>query len=102
MRTITFSHRYKKMPHGVEWLDTWIKDVSVIDYSQLTEEQIKLDTETMDGKFYPLTQGRLIWIKLYSDSLPKPTEWGTLRPFKKEKFKIYKNLFVQKIKNFIK
>src|SRR5947207_11113197 len=97
LRTITFSHRYKKMPSGVEFLDTWIKDISLVEFKDLSAEYLKLDTETVDGEFYDLPRGKLIWIKLYSDALPKPVEWATLRRYTPEKFEYYSKLVGQNV-----
>lgn len=83
MIDIRFSHLYKKMPSTFE--NTIIVDVSVVDYMDLTLEEIEKDTETVDGEFYPLPPGKLIWIKLRTGE----KEWGTMRRYKVEKFKYY-------------
>lgn len=90
------------MPNGVEHLSTWIKDVAVIEYDQLTEEEIRIDTETVDGKFYQLPKMRLIWIKLWSDTIDGGKEWGTMRPYNPEKFQYYKSLIGQQVGIIIK
>lgn len=85
MITIKFSHKYKKMPPVLT--GTYIKDIAIIDYKDLTPEEIKLDTETVDGQFYELPKTRLIWIKLWSEF----GEWGTLRRYTPEKYKYYRS-----------
>lgn len=97
MRAIKFSHRYKKMPIGVEYLKTWIQSVIVIDYKDLTEDQIKQDTETIDGKFYQLPQTRLINIILWSETIHGGKSWGTMRRWTSEKWDYYKHLVGQQV-----
>lgn len=82
---------------GVEWLDTFVKDVSVIDYKQLTLEEIKKDTETVTGEFYQLPKGRLLWIKLWSDTINGGVEWATFRPYTAGKLEYYTKLIGQQI-----
>ena len=98
MKTIKFSHRYKKMPEGVEYLDTWIKDVAVVDYAELTEEEIEQDTAIVSGGNYPLPKTRLIWLKLWSETIDGGFEWGTLRRFTPQKFDYYSGLSGQQVK----
>lgn len=102
MNTIHFSHRYKKMPPGVEYLETWITDVILKDYVQLTPHEIKQDTETVDGQFYKLPETTLIVITLWSNCLPKPVTWKTMRRWTKEKYEYYKSLKGQQVKIEIK
>lgn len=92
MQVIKFSHRYKKMPKDMR--TTYIKDVAVVNYEELTEAEIKQDTETVDGKFYALPKTRLIWIKLWSEG----KEWGTMRRWTVEKYKYYRSLVGQQVK----
>lgn len=98
MRTIKFSHLYKKMPQGVELCDTWLKDIALIDYSELTPEEIEQDTAIVGGGNYPLPHMRLIWLKLWTDCFPEPKEWGTMRPYNQGKFDYYKSLIGQQVK----
>jgi hypothetical protein len=86
------------MPEGVELLETFIKDIALINHSQLTLEERKKDTETIDGQFYNLPRGILIWIKLYSVTINGGQEWGTMRRYTKEKFEYYKGLIGQQVK----
>ena len=72
---------------------TFIKDIAVIDFGNLTPEQIERDTETVDGKYYQLPQTRLIWIKLWSEY----GEWATLRRFTPEKYKYYREHVGQEV-----
>lgn len=85
------------MPNGVEHMDTWIKDIAVIHYNELTPEEIKRDTETVDGKFYELPPIKLIWIKLWSNTIAGGQEWGTLRPHNPEKFLYYSGLIGREV-----
>jgi hypothetical protein len=91
MRTIKFSHYYKKMPLVLN--PTFIKDIALIDYTDLTPEEIKLDTETRDGQFYPLPKTKLIWIKLWTEG----HEWGTLRRYTPDKYEYYSNLVGEEV-----
>jgi hypothetical protein len=72
---------------------TYLKDIAVIDYKDLTAEEIKKDTETVDGKFYALPKTRLIWLRLWTEG----HEWGTMRRFTPEKFKYYSGLVGQEV-----
>lgn len=97
MQTIRFSHFYKKMPPMVELLDTSIKDIAVINYKDLTSEEIIKDTETVDGKFYFLPKTKLIWIKLWSITINGGFEWGTMRMYTNQKFLYYKSLIGKRV-----
>lgn len=90
--TIKFSHRYKKMPLGVEHLDTWINDIALIDFKNLTLEQIKQDTETVDGQFYELPKTKLICIKLWTVTINGAHIWATMRRWTPEKEIYYRGL----------
>lgn len=98
MNTIKFSHRYKKMPANVEKVSTFIKDVAIIDYNQLTPEQIEEDTVTVDGNHYPLPRTRLIWIKLWTIGMQKHAVWTTLRRWTPQKFEYYSGLVGHEVK----
>ncbi len=91
MRTITFSHKYKKMPPILT--GTFITAVRKVEYQTLSEEFIKADTETVDGQFYPLQRGWLIFIELWTDGY----KWQTLRPWTPDKLKYYKGLEGQEV-----
>lgn len=86
------------MPQGVEYTETWIKDIALIDYKDLTPEEIKQDTETIDGQFYELPKTRLIWIKLWSTTINGGHEWATLRRYTPDKYKYYSGLVGKEVK----
>lgn len=86
------------MPHGVEFLETWIKDIALIEYKDLTPEEIEKDTETVSGVFYQLPKTKLIWIKLWTPTINDGHEWGTLRRYTPEKFEYYSKLVGQQVK----
>ncbi len=86
------------MPYGVQHLDTWIKDVAIIDYNRLTPQQIKFDTETIDGSFYELPKTKLIWVKLWSDTINGGYECGTMRRYTPQKWDYYSRLVGQQVK----
>lgn len=92
MNEIKFSHRYVKMPQYVEHLETFIKDVAVIEYKDLTPEQIEQDTAIVGGGNYQLPKGKLIWIKLWTPTVNGAHEWGTMRPYRPWTFEYYKKL----------
>ena len=95
--TIKFSHRYLKMPHGVEYLDTWLVKLRVIDFSELTQEQIEQDTAIVGGGNYELPKGKLLWLGLYSDALPEPKAWQTIRRWTPEKEAYYRGLLGKQV-----
>lgn len=90
------------MPPNVEYLETFIKSVTVTEYKYLTVEQIKEDTETVDGQFYQLPKTKLIVIQLWTPYFNKITgksetkNWTTMRFYTQRKFQYYKeNVGVQ-------
>lgn len=103
MATIKFSHRYKKMPHGVEYLETFVEDVSFVHYRDLTADEILKDTETVDGQFYQLPKTYLIRIRLWTPCYDMETresvawKWTTMRPYTPEEFEYYKKLIGQQV-----
>lgn len=91
MHTIKFSHQYKKMPKHIGI--TKVHDVAVVEYADLTPEQIEEDTAIVGGGNYELPQGRLIWITLESTQFPNiPARWGTMRSFTEKKYQYYRSL----------
>lgn len=86
------------MPDGVEYLETWIKDIALTDYRNLTPEEIRQDTETVDGLFFNLPHTKLIWIKLWSVTINGGHEWATMRRYTPEKFKYYSGLVGEQVK----
>ena len=97
MQQIIFSNRYVKMPQGVEYCNTFIKDVTHIDYLDLDPEFVERDTAIVGGGHYPLPNCRLICISLWTDCFPKPVEWTTLRRWTPEKFSYYRSLMGQQV-----
>lgn len=77
---------------------TYIQDIALIDYKNLTKEEIALDTETMAGEFYPLPKTKLIWIKLRSVFADGWQDWGTMRRHTPAKFKYYSGLVGEQVR----
>lgn len=96
MKTIKFSHRYKKMPKVLE--PTFITEIRKVHFNDLTPEFIKADTETVNGDFYTLPPIMLIIIELWTNGI----KWQTIRPWNEEKEKYYKSLRGQEVKIEIK
>lgn len=95
MKQIKFSHRYKKMPRVLE--GTYISEVTKVHFRDLTKEFVLADTETVDGQFYPLSQGWLLKIDLWTNGF----KWQTLRPWNSEKEKYYRSLRGQEVQILI-
>lgn len=55
------------MPPDIESSRTLISNVVRSEYSELSKDFIKKDTETIDGKFFWLPRGPLIIIYLWTD-----------------------------------
>lgn len=102
MNTITFSHRYEKMPAQVEYLSTYIEDVRQKHFRDLTNEEIDQDTKIVGGGHYTLPNTDLIHIKLWSLTINGPVRWATYRPYTKEKFEYYWGLRGSEVKIEIK
>lgn len=85
------------MPHGVEYCDTYIKSVTHKDYYDFTPDEIEKDTAIVGGGNYELPKCRLIIILLWTDCLPKPIEWSTLRRWTPEKMTYYLSLVGQQV-----
>jgi len=98
MNKIKFNHYFKKMPDSIELLDTWIKDIGIIDYKNLTPEQIEQDTAIRSGGNYTLPKTKLIWIKLWSYTIHGGIEWATLRRYTPQKFEYHSSLVGQQVK----
>ena len=92
IKSIKFSHKYKKMP--VVLVPTFLKGVRIRHYNELTEDFIKLDTETVDGKFYPLPKTKLLILDLWTDG----GCWHTCRPWNKQKEEYYRSLIGKKVR----
>ena len=86
MRTIKFSHHYKKMPAVLS--PTFITNVTATHYKYLDPDFIVKDTETDEGEFYPLPKTNLIIIELFTEG----HKWQTIRRFTPEKMKYYLSL----------
>lgn len=98
MNIIKFNHRYINMPYGVEYLTTWVTDVKVVELRDLTPEQIKNNTQTIQGLSYPLSIGRKIVVCLWSDAIPQPIQWQTIRSWDDGKELYYKSLIGEEVK----
>lgn len=92
MARIVFSHLYNKMPYGVQYLSTWVTDVSIIEFNDLTPEEIQQDTAIVGGGNYQLPHMKLIKIDLWSDTINGAHKWATLRPYTPEKYEYYRGL----------
>ncbi len=90
--TITFSTRFKKMPAQVEYLRTYVTDVQEVKYIDLTMDEIKSDTETVDGSTFNLPRARLIRIKLWTETINGPVTWFTFRRHDPQKYDYYRGL----------
>lgn len=100
--TIPFDGVYKKMPSGVQYCDTYIKDVGIIEKKDIPPAELLRDTERRDGSRYELPEGTLIWIALWTDCLPEPKTWFTHRRFSTERLKELKAHLGQQIRILIK
>lgn len=96
MNIIKFSHRYKKMPAGVEHCESFVCDVQVQHYCTLPEAFIKYDTE-FDGGFYKLPNTKLLIITIITDN----EKWTTVRRYTSEKEKWYRSLIGKNVKIII-
>ncbi len=86
MKTIKFSHKYKKMPHHCK--NARLLEVLNTTKEELSEEFIEYDTVTLKGDNYPLPDGKLIVLLLWcNDEL-----WTTIRRYTLEKDRYYKSM----------
>lgn len=97
MYHIKFKNRFKKMPQGIEYFETWVVKVLVIDREDLTEDQICQDTETVDRNFYLLPQGKLIHIILWTMTAVGGRTWNTFRKWSPEKEVFYRGFVGKQI-----
>lgn len=95
--TINFIGRFRKMPQYVEHLDTYIKDVSVIEFRDLTIEEVERDTAMCNGMYYTLPQTTLIKIALWSVTIYGGQEWTTYRRYTPEKLSKYNDYRGQQV-----
>lgn len=86
MNVIKFSHRYKKMP--VVLNPTFVTGLEKANYYDLGQKYIEMDTETVDGQFYPLPKTDLLIIHLYTEG----KDWQTIRRWTPQKEKYYRGL----------
>lgn len=86
------------MPEQVELLETWVKDITRIHYSELTPSEIEEDVTTVDGKEYQLPKTHLIWIKLWTSTINGGHEWATMRRWTPDKARYYQSLVGQQVK----
>jgi hypothetical protein len=96
MYDIKFSNQYKKMPSGIQYLETFVSSVRITEYSKLTPEEIKEDTETIQGTFFDLPQGSLIEINLWTAGF-QAHAWKTYRRYSPEKYDFYKSLVGEQV-----
>lgn len=105
MSVIKFSHLYKKMPPGVLTTESLVVGVDVLDYSQLTPEEIEKDTAIVGGGHYQLPKTKLIHIRLRTEVLEHGVltvpEWGTLRRYTPQKFEYYSGLLNESVQIMI-
>ena len=92
MNTIKFRYRFKNMPHGVEYCETWVYGIKVVDLEDLSGEEVRQDTERIDGTFYRLDPGRYIVVELFTDCLPEPMRWRTIRRWTLDSDRYYRGL----------
>lgn len=83
---LKFQGRYKKMPPGIEYLQTYITDVGIIDKRDIPPAELEADTARTDGTHFQLWEAKLIWVKLWTDALPNPVIWITHRLYSQERF----------------
>lgn len=90
---IKFSHRYKKMPAGVTtFCESFVCNVEVKHYTDLTPEFIKQDTE-YDGGFYELPKAKLLIITIFTEGV----KWTTVRRWTEDKEKYYRGLLGKEV-----
>lgn len=83
---LPFDGTYRKMPPGVQYCDTYLKDVGIIEKKDIPPAELERDTLRNDGTKYELPEGKLIWIALWTDCLPEPKVWYTHRRFNQERY----------------
>ncbi len=96
--TIKFLGRYKKMPSGVQWCDTFVKDVVVRTRLELSQQEIDADTLREDGTYFDLKGDQFILVILWTDCLPNPVTWSTLRQWDPDKLSYYRGIRGQQVR----
>lgn len=96
MPEIKFSHKYLKMPKELEDFNTYLIQIFVIDYKELSESFIEYDTTYADSSSmaqYELPKTKLlVLLLLTSDHL-----WTTVRRWTPRKEQYYRGLIGQEI-----
>ena len=88
MRTIKFSHEYKKMPEGFE--NSILMEVLIADRADLHTGFIEYDTAIVGGGNYSPPRGKLLVLLLMAH---KSAElWTTVRRWTPEKEAYYRGL----------
>lgn len=82
------------MPLNIESSKTFISNVVRTEYSELSKDFIKKDTETIDGLFFWLPRGPLIIVYLWTDGI----SWQTVRSYTTEKFEYYLSHIGEEVK----
>lgn len=103
MPTINFSHKYYKMPAGLESRKTYLVGVSRAHYKDLPKGFVTYDTiyssedEVRELRYYPLPKTELIILTLFTDSEQSPYVWTTIRRYIKTKEDYYKKLIGKEV-----
>jgi hypothetical protein len=97
MAKISFGHLYKKMPHGVQYLNTWVTGVSVVEFDDLSPQEVEQDTAIVGGGNYYLPHVKLIRVDLWSETIQGGHKWQTYRPHTTEKLEYYNGLKGQQV-----
>ena len=95
MQTITFSHRYDKMPTNaaLSHSTTYLSLVLVVQREELSERFVAYDT-AYDGGNYPLPKGKLLLLCLVTANLL----WTTVRRWTPRKEAYYRSLVGQPVR----
>lgn len=95
MKTIRFSHEYKKFPMLVGKADTTLLDVWVRSKNNISQPMIEYDTKYGDsGEFYTLPNTNLIILFLWTEG----QLWTTMRRWTPDKERHYRTLIGQQVK----
>ena len=92
IKTIKFSHDYKKFPPVLA--GTYLKGLRIKHYDDLTEDFIRKDTEIVDGTFYKLPKTKLMILDLWTAG----KYWTTVRPWNRQKEEYYQSLLGQEVR----
>lgn len=104
MKTIKFSHEYKKIPRSEEPRDTFLLEVLTVDKKDLGKDFIEYDTtyyermgDELIKKNYPLPKGKVLVLLLNSPYAFQAHLWTTVRRHTPEKEAYYRGLRGQKV-----